>query len=152
MSKRLKNFLIRKAKNQITGINNASTRKLSQKLNIIRQQKRTAIQVLHSQYPYLKNKEIAEIIGTSVMTVSRWKSGINFTDKKRKRTTKMSKNIKNFLIRKAKNQFTGINNASTRKLSQELKRKFNIDFSHVAINRWLQKIFKKPMKVKKTFF
>ena len=124
----------------------------SKKLNIIRQKKRSVIQVLATKYPNLKNKEIAKIIGTSSMTVSRWKNRTSFTDKKRKRPTKMSKIIKNYLIRKAKNQFTGINNASTRKLSQEIKRKFNIDVSHVTINFWLQKILKKPIKAKKTFY
>ena len=61
----------------------------SKKLNIIRQKKRSAIQILSTKYPNLKNKEIAKIIGTSRMTESRWKNRTSFTHKKRKRPTKM---------------------------------------------------------------
>lgn len=122
------------------------------KLNIFRQKKRSAIQILAQNYPNLKNSDIAEIVGTSNMTVSRWKSKFRFTDKKRKRKTKMTKEIKIFLIKNAKNKFTGINNASSRKLSIKIKKKFNINISYGTINIWLSKLFKKPIKAKKTFF
>ena len=115
------------------------------KLNIFRQKKRSAIQILAQNYPNLKNSDIAEIVGTSNMTVSRWKSKFRFTDKKRKRKTKMTKEIKIFLIKNAKNKFTGINNASSRKLSIKIKKKFNINISYGTINIWLSKLFKKPI-------
>lgn len=121
-------------------------------LKIIRQKKRSTIQILAQKYPEMKNSDIAEIVGTSKMTVSRWKNKANFTDKKRKRKTKMTKEIKCFLIQKAKNKFSGINNASCRKLSKEIKNQFNISISYGTVNRWLLKLFNKPIKAKKTFF
>jgi len=122
------------------------------KLNIIRQKKRSAIQILAKENPNLKNKEIAKIVGTSIMTVCRWKNEMQFNDKKRKRKSKLSKNIKNFIIKKASNKFTGVNKASTRKLSLEINKEFNISVSHSTINIWLRKLLKKPIKAKKTFF
>ena len=64
----------------------------------------------------------------------------------------MSKKIKNFLLANAKNKFTGINNASCRKLAILISRKFKIKVSFVTVNNWLKKILKSPIKAKKTFF
>lgn len=70
-------------------------------LKIIRQKKRSAIQILAQKYPEMKNSDIAKIVETSNKTVSRWKNKATFTDKKRNRKTKMTKEIKSFLIQKA---------------------------------------------------
>ena len=121
-------------------------------LNLLRQKKRSAIQIIAQKNPDLKNCEIAQIVGTSEMTVTRWKSKTTFTDKTRKRKTKMSKEIKNFLLKKASNKFSGINKASSRQLSKEIKKKFNIYISHGTINLWLRKLLEKPIKAKKTFY
>ena len=121
-------------------------------LNILRQKKRSAIQILAKENPNMKNTEIAKFIGTSKMTVTRWKNKANFLDRKRKRKTKLSKNIKNFLLKKASNKFTGVNKASSRKLAGEIQRKFNINVSHATINIWLRKLLKKPIRAKKTFY
>ena len=86
------------------------------------------------------------------MTVSRWKRKDNFTDKKRERKSKMTKEIKNFLLKKCKNKFTGANKASSRKLSKEIKKYFNIQVSHMTVNTWLKKILNKPIKTTKTFY
>lgn len=121
-------------------------------LNLMRQKKRSAIQILSKKYPNLKNREIAKIVGTSSMTVSRWKDKETFIDKIRKRRNKMSKDIKNFIIKKARNKFTGINKASSRKIAFAIKKKFDVHVSHGTINLWLAKLLKKPIKAKKTFY
>ena len=121
-------------------------------LNILRQKKRSAIQILAKENPNMKNTEIAKFIGTSKMTVTRWKNKANFLDRKRKRKTKLSKNIKNFLLKKASNKFTGKNKASSRKIAGEIQRKFNINVSHATINIWLRKLLKKPIIEKKSFY
>ena len=95
---------------------------MAKNINLDRQKKRSAIQILAQKYPGLTNAEIAKIVGTSKMTVYRWRNKNNFKDKIRNRKTKMTKSIKNFLLKKAANKFTGINNASTRKISSEIKK------------------------------
>ena len=125
---------------------------MEKNLNLLRQKRRSAIQILAKENPKMKNKDIAIIVGSSNMTVSRWKNRINFSDQKRKRKSKLSKAIKNFLLKKASNKFTGINKASSRRLNLEIKRKFNVSVSHVTINNWLRKLLKRPIKAKKTFF
>ena len=64
----------------------------------------------------------------------------------------MSRDIKNFLLKKAANKFSGVNKASSRQLSKDIKKKFHIYVSHGTINLWLKKLLKKPIKAKKTFF
>ena len=64
----------------------------------------------------------------------------------------MSKDIKNFLLKRAANKFSGVNKASSRQLSKDIKKKFHIDISHGTINLWLKKLLKKPIKAKKTFY
>ena len=64
----------------------------------------------------------------------------------------MTKEIKNFLLKKCKNRFTGVNKARSRKLSKEIKKYFNIEVSHMTVNTWLKTILKKPIKATKTFF
>ena len=89
-----------------------------------RLRQRAGIQSFCNNNPKIKGKEVANIFRVSPMTVSRWKNRNYFNDKNRKRRTKMTMEVKNFLIRKSKNKFTGIDNASTRKLKLELQKKF----------------------------
>ena len=63
----------------------------------------------------------------------------------------MKKTIKNFLL-KAKNKFTGIDNASSRKIAALIFKKFQIKVSFVTVNNWLRKILKRPIKEKKHFY
>ena len=122
-------------------------------INQIRIKRRCSIQFFSKKYPDISNANIAKIFGVSPMTVSRWKDKDYFFDKIRKRKTKMTREIKNFLIRKCKNKFTGINNASSRKVAKAIKKYFNIKISHMTINIWLKKIFKNnPIKATKTFY
>jgi len=122
------------------------------KLNLTRQKKRTAIQILSKEYPYLKNKEFAKIAGTSSMTVSRWKDKETFIDKKRKRRNKMSLDIKNFIINIARNKFNGINKASSRKIALAIKKKFDAYVSHGTVNIYLSTLLKKPIIKENIFF
>ena len=69
-------------------------------LNLLRQKKKKCIQIIYQKNPELKNSEISQIVGASVMRVSRWKKENTYTNKARKRKTKMSKDIKNFLLKK----------------------------------------------------
>ena len=67
------------------------------------------------------NDEIADILDVSPTTFERWKEKDNFFDKKSQRKSKMTRNIKNFLLKKCKSKFIGINKASSRKLAKEKK-------------------------------
>ena len=61
----------------------------------------------------------------------------------------MTREIKNFLLKKSRNKFTGVDKASTRILKLELQKKFNLYVSHVTINNWLRKLLHKPYSEKK---
>ena len=63
----------------------------------------------------------------------------------------MNNKIKRFLIKRAKNKFTRIENASCRKLAEQIKNKFNINISKTTVNNWLNQILSKPKKARKTF-
>ena len=119
--------------------------------NKLKIKKRCAIQLLCKKYPEYSYAKVAEIIGVTPMTVSRWKGKNYFIEQKRRRKSLMTRSIKNFFIKRCKNKFTGINKASSRRLSKELKRYFNIVVSHSTVNSWLKKIFKSPIKATKTF-
>lgn len=124
---------------------------ISTELNLLRQKKRCTIQLLSQKFPNLTNVQIAKIVGVTSMTVSNWKNKKYFSDAKRKRKSKLTKKIKNFLLRNAKNKFSGVNKASSRRLSLKLKKTFNIDISFQQVNVWLRKILRKPIRAKKTF-
>lgn len=121
------------------------------KLTLMKQRKRASIQLLHIQYPNYSNVQIAKMIKVSSMTVAKWKNQDTIIDKKRRRKTKMNRKIKNFLIRKTKNKFTGINKASSRKLAREIEKVFNLNISYRTVTNWLNRVLKKPIKAKKTF-
>ena len=125
--------------------------KIQSELNLLRQRKRSAIQLYIKENPDAKLNKVAEIFHVSPMTVAKWKKKDYFVDTKRTRKTKMKKSIKNFLINKAKNKFTGIDNASRRKLAALISKKFKIKVSFVTVNNWLRKLLKRPIKAKKTF-
>ena len=93
--------------------------------NKLKIKKRYAIQLICKKYPEYSYAKVAEIIGVTPMTVSRWKGKNYFIEQKRRRKSLMTRSIKNFLIKRCKNKFTGINKASSRRLSKELKRYFN---------------------------
>ena len=82
--------------------------------------KRYAIQLFCKKYPDVSNAKVAQIFEVSPLAVSRWKKIKYLNDKKRERKTKMTRDIKNFLLKKCRNKFTGINKASSRKLSKEI--------------------------------
>ena len=119
--------------------------------NKLKIRKRCAIQLFCKKYPKYSNTQVGIILGVSPMTISRWKGKDYFFDKKRKRKSLMTRMIKNFLIKRCKNKFTGINKASSRRLAKEIRRCFNLSVSHATINSWLKKIFKAPIKATKTF-
>lgn len=56
------------------------------------------MQIISQKKPYLKIAEIANIVGISKITVSRRKNKSTFMDKKRKRNSKMTQYIKNFIL------------------------------------------------------
>ena len=118
-------------------------------LNLLRQRRRSAIQLYIREHPDEKMNNIAKIFKVSPVTVAKWKKRDSFIDLKRK--TKMTKKIKNFLLSKAKNKFTGIDNASSRKLAIQIEKRFKIKISFVTVNNWLRSLLKKPIKARKTF-
>ena len=120
-------------------------------LSINRQKKRASIQLYYENNPNAKDADIAKLYNVSNKTVSKWNRRKYFTDKVRERKTKMNNKIKRFLITRAKNKFTGIENASCRKLSEQIKNKFNINISKTTVNNWLNQILSKPKKARKTF-
>ena len=117
----------------------------------MRQRRRSSIQLYAKEHPKEKLNQIAKLYSVSPMTVAKWINKDYFVDTPRKRKTKMTKKIKYFLIQKAKNKFTGVDNASSRKLANLILKKFKIKVSFVTINNWLRKILKRPLKAKKTF-
>jgi len=119
--------------------------------SIQRQQKRAAIQVYHKKFPNVSDKELSRIFEISRTTVSKWKNKVNFQDTKRKRKSKLSRDIKRYLLKRARNKYTGIDGASSRKLSIEIRNKFSLNISKTTINNWLNRLLNKPVKAKKTF-
>lgn len=127
------------------------TKKFPSELNLMPQRRRSAIQLYVKEHPKEKLNQIAKLYSFSPMTVAKWVNKDYFVDSSRKRKTKMTKKIKYFLNRKAKNKFNGIDNASSRKLANLILTKFKIKVSFITINNWLRKILKSPLKAKTTF-
>lgn len=119
--------------------------------SIDRQKKRAAIQVYFQKYPNVSDSEMANIFGVSRGMVSKWKNRRFFTEQKRNRKSNLNSNIRKFLIKKAANKFTGIDEASSRKLSQEIMNKFSVYISKTTVNKYLNKILNKPKKATTTF-
>ena len=122
------------------------------KLNILLQQRRSAIQLYTKEHPEVKSNKVAPIFHVSPMTVLKWRKKDSFYDSVRKRKNRISRNIKYFLLRNGKNKFSGIDNASCRKLATQIERKLKVKISFVTVNNWLKKLTKRTIKVKKTFF
>ena len=99
-------------------------KKIHSQLNLQRQKIRSTIQVLSKKFPNKTDRNISKMLGVSPMTVNRWKKKDNFIDKKRKRKSKLTKKLISFLLKKAANKFTGINNTNYRKLAKQIKYKF----------------------------
>ena len=77
-------------------------KKFASKLSLPRQRKRCTIQLYKIEHAEEKSKKIAQIFKVSPMTVSKWIKKDSFYDSIRKRKTKMTKKIKNFLLANAK--------------------------------------------------
>jgi len=77
-------------------------KKLPFKLNLLRQRKRSAIQLYRMEHPNETSKKIAQIYNVSPMTVSKWINKSSFYYYQRKRSTKMTRNIRNFFSLKPK--------------------------------------------------
>ena len=92
-------------------------KKAPSELNLLRQRRRSAIQLYIREHPDEKMNVIAKLFKVSPVTVAKWRKRDSFLDSKRKRKTKMTKKIKNFLLSNAKNKFTGVCNSSSRKLA-----------------------------------
>ena len=67
-------------------------------LNLLRQRRRSAIQLYIREHPQEKMNAIAKIYKVSPVTVAKWKKRNSFIDSKRKRKSKMTKKIANFLL------------------------------------------------------
>ena len=72
--------------------------------SIQRQQKRAAIQGYHKKFPNISDKELSRIFEISRTTASKLKNKVNFQDTKRKRKSKMSKDIISYLLKRARNK------------------------------------------------
>jgi len=121
--------------------------KIPSELNLLRQRRRSSIQLYTKEHPNEKLNNLAKLFHVTPMTVTKWKNKDYFVDTTKKRMSKMPKKIKYFLLNKAKNKFTGINNASSRKLAFEIEKIFKLKVSFVTINNWLRKILKRPIKI-----
>ena len=76
----------------------------------------------------MKIRDLANILGVSQMSVSRWKNKNYFQIKKIKRRIEMSREIKNILLMKNRNKFTGIDKESSRLLDKHYKK--NLIYMH----------------------
>ena len=103
-------------------------KKFPSKLNLSRQRKRSAIQLYKIDHPDETSKKISQIYNVSPMTLAKWIKKDSFYDSIRKRKTKMTRKIKIFLLSNAKNKFTGINNASCRKLAMMISKTLKLKF------------------------
>ena len=113
---------------------------------------RHAIQEMHIKNPKMSDKEIAEILKATKKYVVLWKDRVSKENaKKPNRKTKKTRKIKKFLVRLAKNKFTGIENASSRKIAKKINKKFGIQISHATANTWLNDEVGKPKKATTTF-
>ena len=81
---------------------------------------RHAIQEAHIKNPGMSDQEIAKFLKTTKKYVAFWKDRkSNENAKKPNRKTKKTRKIIKFLVRLAKNKFTGIENASSRKIAKK---------------------------------
>lgn len=111
---------------------------------------RGAIQVMCDRSS-LTLKQISETLGVSIPTVQKWKNRESTKSKTRKRKGKLSFEVKRFIYKQAKDKFTGIEHASSRKLANRVNRKFKLDVCHSTINNYLRKAFKRPRRARTTF-
>ena len=113
---------------------------------------RHAIQEAHIKNPGMSDQEIATFLKTTKKYVAFWKDReSNENAKKPNRKTKKTRKIKKFLVRLAKNKFTGIEGASSRKIAKKIDKKFGIKVSHTTVNTWLNDTVGKPKKATTTF-
>jgi transposase len=97
-------------------------------------------------------KQIAERSGCSITTVMKWKKRTNPFSLKRKRSSKLTLSMKRMIFRLACNKFTGNEEASSRKITSKLLRRFpDVRVSHTTVNRHLRKVLSKPRRSKVTF-
>ena len=71
-------------------------KKIPSELNLLRQRRRSAIQLYVKEHPEAKLNEVAKLFHVSSMTVAKWKKKDYFIDTKRNRKTKMIKILRNF--------------------------------------------------------
>ena len=81
-------------------------------------------------------KGIADKYGISIPTVQKWKERSSpISKKERKRKGKLSQPIRRYIYKLAVDKFTGNDNASSRKIANRVRKKFNLSVSHVTINK-----------------
>ena len=69
-----------------------------------------------------------------------------------KKTTKINQIIGRKIYKFAKTKFTGIEGASTRKITAKINKIYpSLNVSYSTVNRYLNKHFKKPIRAKVTF-
>ena len=125
--------------------------RIKSKNTIEKEKLRCAIQIYWKTHPNSKDTEIAKLFKVSNNFVGRWKNKKNYMNSKRKRKGKITKKIRRFLLKNAKNKFTGIEGGSSRKLARKIRKKFSVKLCHSTVNNYLKKIFGKPKKASKTF-
>lgn len=100
----------------------------------------------------LSYRAIAERLNVSAITVSKWAKRDDLRNQKpsKYKRSKFTHKVKNFVIKMAKNRFSGIHHVSSRSLVRSIKRKFKIDIDSSTLRRNLKSIFGKPYKARKT--
>ena len=111
---------------------------------------RGAIQVM-CQKSNMTLKEISDCLGVSIPTVQKWKNRESTAAQKRKRKSKLSFEIKRYIFKQAKDKYTGIEHASSRKIANRVNKKFKIHVCHSTVNNYLRKVFRKPRRARTTF-
>jgi transposase len=98
-------------------------------------------------------RQMAEKFGVSTRTVQKWKVRDSSRRKKRvQKSSKVTKDIKRFLVENCQNKFSGIDGASCRKMSAKIAKHFNVSLSKSTVNTYLNRLIGKPMNAGKTFF
>jgi transposase len=95
--------------------------------------------------------EIAKTLKVSHQLVYKWKN--KQVEPRKPRKPKLTKKYLKLMREWAEGKSTGVDMASSRKITRKLNFKFkNLSVSHMTVNRTLNKILTKPRKLRKVFY
>ena len=98
----------------------------------------------------IKPIEVAKALNVSHQLVYKWK---NKKDEPRKpKKTKLNQKYLNIIKEWAEGKSTGVEMASSRKITRKLEHKYNVKVCHSTVDKALNSMLSRPRKVRKVFF